>query len=283
VYACCQQCCRLLSYHTTHSTTFITKFLLILFSLTFDKPCTAQFIIILQTFYSMNNQQHLGSSARELLLELKRGSGGDATAADSKNYVLPAYNDVLVRTCIDDMNGHMNVMADIAAQTKIEKEQRNRDGRSSLASKPADLRPSLFLHEAAFYRHKRCLLTYHQVRLNSIQDMYWQQGGQQGNVNENLSPMEQEFQQNYHKLIQTYCDGVDLDLHALSAPPLPQDRVQVRVLRDDVFGKDRTIALDSGTFVTFSKGSTHFLLFSDVEEYLHQGYLELLEGEEQGM
>ena len=71
----------------------------------------------------------------------------------------------------------------------------------------------------------------------------------------------------------------------MPTPPLPQDRVQVRVLREDVFGVDDgdTIALESGASVAFTKGSTHYLLYSDIEDYLQQGYLELLEGEEQDM
>lgn len=237
----------------------------------------------------------MGHSVRNLLLELKRGSGGDATAADSKNYVLPAYNDVLVQTCLDEMNGHVQALEDqVNAVTR--QQQRDNESSSSSSDKPSNktpmsVRPSLLLQSAAIQRHKRCLLTYHQVRLNTIQDMYWQQGGQQqtngggggSSNNENLSPLEQEFQQGYHKLVQTFGNATGLDLHSLPTPPLPQDRVQVRVVRDDVFGDDGTIALESGASVTFTKGSTHYLLFSDVEEYLHQGYLELLEGEEQDM
>lgn len=219
----------------------------------------------------------LGHSVRELLLELKRGSGGDATGADSNNYVLPAYNDVLVQTCLDEMNDHFNTIKDISESVK------RADGD---AKKPnMRVRPSLTLQGAAVDRHKRCLLTYHHARLNSIQDMYWQQGGTSvtnSNGNENLSPLEQEFQSQYHQLVQQFGDAYDLDLHSLPTPPLPQDRVQVRVLREDVFGDDGdTIALESGASVAFTKGSTHYLLYSDVEDYLQQGYLELLDGEEQ--
>ena len=91
------------------------------------------------------------------------------------------------------------------------------------------------------------------------------------------------YAQKSTKLIQNFGEALDLDLHSLPTPPLPQDRVQVRVVRDDVFGVDGTIALESGAFVTFTKGSTHYLSYSDVEDFLQQGYLELLEGEEQDM
>ena len=225
----------------------------------------------------------MGQSVLSLLLELKRGSGGDATAADSRNYVLPAYNDVLVQTCVDEMNGHFQ-----AAEDQAKAVQRELQGSSNDKSKQKKalmaVGPSMTLQQTAAMRHKRCLLTYHVVRLNTIQDMYWQQGGQQqSDSSENLSPLEQEFQQRYHELVQKFCNATDVDLHSLPTPPLPQDRVQVRVMRDDVFGEDGTIALESGASVTFTKGSTHYLPYSDVEEYVQQGYLAVLEGEEQDM
>lgn len=234
-----------------------------------------------------NNQQpRMGQSVRNLLLELKRGSGGDATAADSKNYVLPAYNDVLVQTCVDEMNGHYQAMEDQAKAAGREKSELKDAGNSEDQAKKATrpMGPSMYLQHTAGMRHKRCLLTYHVVRLNTIQDMYWQQGGQQqSDSSENFSPLEQEFQHGYDKLVQKFCNATEVDLHSLPTPPLPQDRVQVRVVRDDVFGEDGTIALESGASVAFTNGSTHYLSYSDVEEYLHQGYLELLEGEEQDM
>ena len=230
----------------------------------------------------------MGQSVVNLLLELKRGSGGDATAADSKNYVLPAYNDVLVQTCVDEMRGHLLALDDQANAVSRElnkvdnSDERQKKKMESKIKRP--VAPSMTLQHTAATRNKRCLLTYHVVRLNTIQDMYWQQGGQQqSDSSENFSPLEQEFQQGYHELVQKFCNATKVDLHALPTPPLPQDRVQVRVVRDDVFGADGTIALESGASVTFTKGSTHYLSYSDVEEYLHQGYLELLEGEEQDM
>lgn len=236
---------------------------------------------------NVNQPPRMGQSVVSLLLELKRGSGGDATAADSKNYVLPAYNDVLVQQCVDEMNGHFQALEDQAKAAHREIKGNSDDDRDKQQKKKKALMPvapSMTLQQTAAMRHKRCLLTYHVVRLNTIQDMYWQQGGQQqSDSSENFSPLEQEFQQGYHELIQKFCNATDVDLHSLPTPPLPQDRVQVRVVRDDVFGEDGTIALESGASVTFTKGSTHYLPYSDVEEYVHQGYLEVLEGEEQDM
>jgi GINS complex subunit 1 len=220
---------------------------------------------------SVQPPKPLGISLRDLLLELKRSSGGNST-----NYVLPAYNDALVQTCLDDLNDHLQDLEDQV--TAVQQQQTDKK------SAPMSVRPSLLLKNAAIQRYKRGLLAYHQFRLNSIQDQYWRQGNNNAatNTNENLSPLEQEFQQDYHKLVLHYGSDLDLDLHSLPAPPLPQDRVQVRVVRDDVF-LGRSIALESGASVTFNKGSTHYMLYSDVEEYLQQGYLELLEGEEQDM
>ena len=91
----------------------------------------------------MNSQPGMGHSVRNLLLELKRGSGGDATAADSKNYVLPAYNDVLVQTCVDEMNGHIKSMND---QANAAADQNERDGIAT-NKPPMHVRPSLSLHQ----------------------------------------------------------------------------------------------------------------------------------------
>ena len=222
-----------------------------------------------------NAPRPLGHSVRDLLLELKRGA--DSSGANGNNYVLPAYNDVLVQVCLDEMNGHLQNLED---QVNAVTQRRDDDNNNKT---PMSVRPSLLLQNAAIQRHKRCLLTYHHARLSSIQDMYWQQGAASAtmNNNENLSPLEKDFQNQYHQLVQQFGDAYDLDLHSLPTPPLPQDRVQVRVVREDVFGEEGdTVALESGASVAFTKGSTHYLLYTDVEEYLQQGYLELLDGEE---
>jgi hypothetical protein len=127
----------------------------------------------------------------------------------------------------------------------------------------------------------------------------------------NTCPAEDEFLREYGRLVQQYTQAVglrpdDLRAHGM-APPAPSDKVQVRVVAcpplgaanssKEMAGNDdgedddentipsnrggRAIVLDSGTSVVFTRGSTHYLLWDDVEEFVRLGYLQVLEGEEQ--
>ncbi len=67
------------------------------------------------------------------------------------------------------------------------------------------------------------------------------------------------------------------------APPVSSDRVLVRVVNEaEEFANGAAICLESGATACLVLGSTHFLLLSDMEEYLRAGYLQLLDGEEEG-
>jgi hypothetical protein len=120
----------------------------------------------------------------------------------------------------------------------------------------------------------------------------------------NTCPAEDEFLREYGVLVQKYTQAVgmrpdDLRAHGM-CPPAPSDKVQVRVVacppltakegaendNDDENANpsnagSRGIVLDSGTSVVFTRGSTHYLLWDDVEEFVRLGYLQVLEGEEQ--
>ena len=58
-------------------------------------------------------------------------------------------------------------------------------------------------------------------------------------------------------------------------PPQPTDRVLIRVAVD--MG---AMVLDSGASAILTKGSTHFLLYSDIEEAIREGKVIVLNGEE---
>lgn len=243
-----------------------------------------------------------GRSGMELLLELKRGSddGTTTTSSNKANITLPAYNDVLVQTCIEELNSHLQNLEDqvqaVTSQSQSSQSSNSSPtGSSSKQKPPMSCRPAMLLENAIIQRLKRCLLTYHHVRMQTIQSNYWQQGGANSSNNSggeqqsmqttttttNLSPLEHEFQQEYSKLIFKYNQAMDVDITSMIVPPLPQDKVQIRVIRDDVFSYGtKSIMLESGTIVTFVKGSTHYLSFTDVEEYIQQGYLQLIDCEE---
>jgi len=196
-----------------------------------------------------------GRHGRDLLLELKRSEDKNGTG-------LPAYNDELVANCLQDFKLHVQ-----ALQDQVDVNQ-----------KPSmQVRPSILLQNAAIQRNKRCLLTYHRIRMQRIQTCYWQQ-----NLDPKvLCPAEMEYLQDYSDLIQRYtqatCQWDDLRAHHM--PPQPFDRCQVRVMDGSQF--EGPIVLESGQSVVLSKGSTHYLLWSDVEEYVRNGQLQVLNGEEE--
>ena len=136
-----------------------------------------------------------------------------------------------------------------------------------------------------------------------------------------MSPAEREFMSHYSDLVARYAQACHLEPDDLRAygghPPLSaNDRVQVRVIRnnhhhnhpsttgpetsnplddhdehkrddrnddddDDDDDDDGPIVLESGTVVQFTPGSIHYLLWTDVEEYVRNGRLVVLEGEEE--
>ena len=155
-----------------------------------------------------------------------------------------------------------------------------------------EFRPSIFLQKAACERNKRGLLIYHWERLQRIQEqLYWKShnhssspNSDETKVRQNLCPAETAFLQAYLNLVQDYTESVledevvALRAHCSRPPPIA-DRVLCRVVDDNLF--DGPIVLESGQTVELTKGSTHYLVYGDAEEYLRSGALQLLETEEQ--
>jgi hypothetical protein len=126
-------------------------------------------------------------------------------------------------------------------------------------------------------------------------------------VLQNLCPSEKEFLYNYQQLIDNYMNEqqlmtdasiVDLRAHC-TIPPITVDRVVCRVIdtapflsasndNDDSLhdpeqrnnNRSNSIVLESGQCVNFTLGSTHYLLYSDCEEYIRCGALQVVEIEE---
>jgi GINS complex subunit 1 len=217
-----------------------------------------------------------GSHVRTLLQDLKRTDGGHEDGVS-----LPAYNDASVQAALQDFKLHVQALQDqvLAAKQTSEKPSHN-------------VRPSMMLQNAACQRNKRGLLAYHMVRLQRIQDLYhWQStdGTLQddpetlGRRYPNLSPAEAQFLSQYQSIVARYTASAfpeisDLRAHA-TQPPLAVDRVLCRVVDETPFAGG-AVVLESGQTVTLTTGSTHFLLYSDCEEYLRSGALLLLETEE---
>jgi GINS complex subunit 1 len=229
-----------------------------------------------------------GNHGRDLLLELSRSSAAGSSSASEP--ALTAYNDETVRNCLQDLKLHVQALQD---QVEANSNTQNNSQSGGSGGKPSvAVRPSILLQNAAIQRNKRCLLAYHAERCNRIKDhLYWQQKEQEtvqvansGSTRQVLCPAEQEWLVGYAAAVDKYTASTGLSMDALRAnlmPPAAADRCTVRVVDDTPF--DDAICLESGATAVFEKGTTHYLLAADVEEYVRAGYLELLDGEEQGM
>lgn len=209
-----------------------------------------------------------GQKVKELVEELKRAEGG----AD-----LPAYNDNAVQGALQDFALHEQALQD---QVQISRSETTAD------EVKHQLRPSLLLQKSACDRNKRGLLMYHMKRLERIQELFHWQSNSIGEASldlKSLNPAEVDFLKSYKELVSKYTSAAIPELADLRScsgkPPVPHDRVLTRVVDDTPFGTG-PIVLESGQTVTFTKGSTYFLLHADVEEYIRTGALQPLSSEE---
>ena len=206
---------------------------------------------------SSESRQH-GDLATQLVTESKR-----STATDT----LYKYNDHLVRTLI--------------------REQRQLEAlvSSALDALPGDgdaaaLAPSFVVHQAALLRNKRCLLAYHQHRMNMLKSLYWSKGAAlpplltNPRIRANLAPHEVDFLREYNTMVVDFrADFTDeLDITSGIVNPPKDLHVLVRVVRDCGVIQTETGAID------FQKGQRFMVRRSDVEHLLVQGYLEEVGG-----
>jgi GINS complex subunit 1 len=131
--------------------------------------------------------------------------------------------------------------------------------------------PERVVFETAIRRNRRCLLSYHQNRLDRIRRLRWEMGPVvPESLLPNLSPSELNFFNDYDKILTDYCGNFGERGIDLTADLFPQKEVhiQVRVLQDcgDIF-------TDQGA-VQLRKGATLFLRRTDAVHMIRQGLLE---------
>jgi GINS complex subunit 1 len=182
------------------------------------------------------------------------GQRGRDLVAECKHADLLQYNDELVKGCLEEITYHVDELTHLFEAIDVEK--------------PAlEVRPSLMLHEAAIRRNKRCLLAYVNHRVKYIQN--------NPSVKKTLlNEAEIDFLQAYERLRARQSEG-GLDLSAKRLPPT-QTLIQVRVLES--LGK--IVLTETGATANLQKGTLHFLPAQDVEDFIRQGFLEHVEGEE---
>lgn len=149
---------------------------------------------------------------------------------------------------------------------------------------------ALLVNHLAMRRNKRCLLAYHRVRADKLEELCWggvdvlesaqrdQPHGRSGEGNveadvgssSSLSPEEEEYVRRYGDLLAA-CKGqwADVDLTGSLEPPRDLF-IDVRVLKDA--GEIQT---EYGS-ITLSKNSQLYVRQGDVERLIAQGYLQKL-------
>ncbi|KAF8249330.1 DNA replication complex GINS protein psf1 [Wilcoxina mikolae CBS 423.85] len=144
---------------------------------------------------------------------------------------------------------------------------------------------TLLVHHLCMRRNKRCLLAYHRVRVQAIEELCWsggapdedampgvEVGGVHGDVGEAnaFSPEEEEYMRGFNDLLAAAKGKwTDIDLTGSLEPPRDLF-VDVRVLKDA--GEIQT---EYGA-INLTKNSQFFVRQGDVERLIQQGFLQKL-------
>ncbi|KAI9183420.1 DNA replication protein psf1 [Blastocladiella emersonii ATCC 22665] len=216
-----------------------------------------------------------GDEALKLVREAKRARAG----------LLPVYNETAVRNVLkearilaeeQDRIMAMLQAAEAAADDDwLASQQAAAGGADETLAAASDGHQAAFLiHHASLDRNKRCLLAYHMARLDKIKAIQWDlmDGTVDDDTRRRMAPAEATFADRYSQLLISY-KGMydDLDLTAVAHPPKDL-YVCVRVVKD--CGE---IITENGRSVVLKKNSQHFLLRTDVERLITQGFLQHVE------
>ncbi|RPD63147.1 hypothetical protein L227DRAFT_415731 [Lentinus tigrinus ALCF2SS1-6] len=250
----------------------------------------------------MNTANQFCDLATQLLTESRR-----STATNT----LLKYNDVLVRSIIREQRDLDARIEALLMNTAPAEGTDDDDPDATLdAAKQKEserVMPTVLLYQTAILRNKRCLLAYHQHRLEFLKDLYWSVGGalplllslppaqaqgQPGqedaqlgaapqDIRSKLSPHEVDFLRSYAASLLTlrteaFSSGAgagngpteDIDLFAPIAHPPKDLQVHVRVVRDCGIVYTELGAID------FKRGHRFLVRRSDIEHLIVQGYLE---------
>ncbi|KAL3480613.1 hypothetical protein BJX99DRAFT_219889 [Aspergillus californicus] len=196
---------------------------------------------------------------------------------------LPPYQTELVRTVAREVRDLDRDLAHLLAPF---------DGAFNPSQEPA-VACALLVDHLCIRRNKRCLLAYHRVRTEKLEELAWRgidvleqqdasavgdgggQGqnamsGAQGGNESSLSPEEEEYFRQYSEMLATYKgQWTDVDLTGSLEPPRDLF-IDVRVLKDA--GEIQT---EYGV-INLTKNSQLYVRHGDVERLIAQGFLERL-------
>lgn len=205
-----------------------------------------------------------GDLANKLMIEAQRTK--QLFNRRNFNGSLPTYNDELIRNILKEVKQLENNIAYIREYGSIETDSVSRC--------------QYLVNSLALDRNKRCLMAYHKLRTDILDNMSWEDNNNlnlpsnsktdsNGDKDANLSHMEQEYKKEYSDLVTSLNNGIftDIDLTGSLLPP-SDVFIDVRVLKDA--GEIQT---EYGTF-KLVKDSQFFVRQTDVERLIQQGYLQ---------
>ncbi|KAL8832521.1 MAG: hypothetical protein Q9191_000203 [Dirinaria sp. TL-2023a] len=196
---------------------------------------------------------------------------------------LPPYQTELVREITREVRDLDKDVASILAPYK---------GSFNPSAEPATA-CALLVNHICMRRNKRCLLAYHRVRSDKLEEMCWSgedvlehvqqsrdgprqhdfgKAGTSSNFGDtsSLSPEEEEYVRQYSDMLAAY-KGQWTDIDLTGSLELPRDLfIDVRVLKDA--GEIQT---EYGA-INLTKNSQFFVRQGDVERLISQGYLQKL-------
>ncbi|KAJ4338470.1 DNA replication protein psf1 [Didymella glomerata] len=187
---------------------------------------------------------------------------------------LPPYQSELIRAVVREVRDLDKDVASLLAPYS---------GSFNPASSP-ETACALLVNHLCMRRNKRCLLAYHKVRSDKLEEYCWngvdvlEQQAQKANGNNagaagaesSLSPEEEEYVRQYSDLLAAYKgQWTDIDLTGSLEPPKDLF-IDVRVLKDA--GEIQT---EYGS-ITLTKNSQFYVRHGDVERLIQQGYLQRL-------
>lgn len=157
----------------------------------------------------------------------------------------------------------------------------------------------LTISALALNRNFRALLVYHQQRLETLQEKFWERGGglraafsaeEAPETRKHMATVDVDFARGYAELCLAFkesyygdpADETDPPVQLMeatqvlgggtTAPPPRDVFVSVRVV-----GEDRMVDTKSGSMLSLHKGSQYYVPFEDVEDMLVDGTVELIE------
>lgn len=191
------------------------------------------------------------SPAKKLLLSLKRGQ---------KNPSVPIgpYDDSSIRALSAECKSLYATMMELME-----------DGEADVDELPDGVKATLVVNQQKLLRNKQVALTYLQTRLAALCQLRLDAGlVLPDEIRRNLSPQEATFFAEYDDVLADFMRDIRIDLTSHQRPP-KHLFIEVRALVD--CGE---LVTEYSGVVNLAKGTSHFLLASDVQHLINQGALE---------